>query len=526
MTADPGAATTTERVLAPAEPGPLGWRELTAAPGEALIGDRPDAAGRTLAAFVHLSDLHLCDAESPARQEYLDHHGDPGAPYAERLGRIGTYRPQEILTVQVATAALRAVHRLDRAPVTGAPLDAVLVTGDLTDNAQRNELRWYTELFAGRPVAPRSGDPARSSWVGARDTAWRPYYWHPDGTDRVDLPTARYGFPQVPGLVEAARLDVASPGAGLPWLSVHGNHDALLQGTVAPDDALRRLATGDERVVDLAAGQTPLVVLEGAAPLGPARYTHDDTSPRERIVADPERALVDPGDADDAHARAGSAEHGSARVAGHGNAWVCDVGQVRVVAIDTVNPHGGWQGSLDEAQLAWLGDRLDEAAGRYVVVTSHHPSWTLTNAYAPPGAPRRILADDVLAVLLRHPGVVAWVAGHVHAHSHVWHQASDRDGGLWEVTTSSLIDWPQQLRVLELVREPGGTLAFASTVVDHAGGPGWDAGRLDDPDNLAALSRALAVNDYRARAHPMLHAVTVGRPADRNAVWRMPDPHA
>ena len=520
-------ATTAERTLVRGEPGRLGWSELVVGPGEAHHGDAPHAAGEALACLVHLSDLHLCDAESPVRQEYLDRHGDPGAPYAGRLGTIGTYRPQEILTVQVAAAALDAVQRLDRAPVTGAPLDAVIVTGDLTDNAQRNELAWYTSLMTGGVLAPRSGDPGHSGWVGAVDAVWSPSYWHPDGApsgEAPDRPTALYGYPVVPGLVEAARAHVLSPGAGLPWYSVHGNHDALLQGTVAPDPELRRLATGDQRVVDLAAGQTPLVILEGAAPIGPARYTHDATSPRESVTADPARALVRPGEFDEAHADAD--QHGASRVAGNGNAWVCDIGHVRVIAIDTVNPHGGWQGSVDAEQLAWLSDQLDRARGRYVVVTSHHPSWTLTNAYVPDGSPRRHLADDVLGLLLRHRGVVAWLAGHVHAHTHVWHQAPDRDGGLWEITTSSLVDWPQQLRVLELVREPGGTLALASTVVDHVGAPGWDPEALGDTANLAAVSRSLAVNDYRARNSPALLARTAGTPADRNAVWRMPDPHA
>ena len=520
-------ATTAARTLVRGEPGRLGWAELVVGPGEAHHGDAPHAAGEALACLVHLSDLHLCDAESPVRQEYLDRHGDPGAPYAGRLGTIGTYRPQEILTVQVAAAALEAVQRLDRAPVTGAPLDAVIVTGDMTDNAQRNELAWYTSLMAGGVLDPRSGDPRHSGWVGAVDAVWSSSYWHPDGApvgEEPDRPTALYGYPAVPGLVEAARARVLSPGAGLPWYSVHGNHDALLQGTVAPDPELRRLATGDERIVDLAVGQTPLVVLEGAAPIGPARYTHDASSPRETVTADPARALVRPGDF--AAALAETDQHGASRVAGHGNAWVCDIGQVRVIAIDTVNPHGGWQGSVDATQLAWLSDQLDRAQGRYVVITSHHPSWTLTNPYAPDGSPRRHLADDVLGLLLRHRGVVAWLAGHVHAHTHVWHQAPDRDGGLWEITTSSLVDWPQQLRVLELVREPGGTLALASTVVDHLGGAAWDPEALDDPVNLAAISRSLAVNDYRARNVPALLARTAGTPSDRNAVWRMPDPHA
>lgn len=541
----PGPTTLDARIGRDA-PADGGWSPLVLRPGEEHTGEAPDRHGRTLATLIHLSDLHLCDAESPARQEHLDHHGDPGAPYAGRLGTIGTYRPQEILTVQVAAAALRAVHRLDRGPLAGSAPDAVVVTGDVTDNAQRNELSWYEALMTGRTIAPRSGDRTRSSWVGSRDAGgWWRQYWHPDGSpagERDDLPTELYGYPLLPGLVEAARRDVRSPGSPLPWLSVHGNHDALLQGTLQPTDALRSLAVGTARIVDLAPDQNPLAVLEGIAASGPARALDDADAPRVPVVADRGRALVteqefravgaehtapdcsaDPADSPDSGAHTPVGDR-------HGNAWARDVGEVRLIALDTVDPHGGWQGSLDADQLAWLSAQLDAAAGRYVVIASHHPSWTLTNAWAPPGAPPRVLAGEVLALLLRHPGVVAWLAGHVHAHSALWHRApgarGDAGGGLWEVTTASLIDWPQQLRVLELVREPGGTLALAATVVDHAGPTRWDPEDLDDPDALAAISRTLAVNDYRARHDPSRLLLAAGRPGDRNAVWRLPDPHA
>ena len=105
------------------------------------------------------------------------------------------------------------------------------------------------------------------------------------------------------------------------------------------------------------------------------------------------------------------------------------------------------------------------------------------------------------------------------------------DGGvLWPSRTALYAAMALQSelngRMLEIVREPGGTVALASTVVDHVGTPDWDPEALGDTANLAAVSRSLAVNDYRARNVPALLARTAGAPADRNAVWRMPDPHA
>ena len=59
---------------------------------------------------------------------------------------------------------------------------------------------------------------------------------------------------------------------------------------------------------------------------------------------------------------------------------------MRCVVLDTVNHHGGWQGSIDEAQLSWLEAELAASAARPVVLFSHHPLETLVNDTRPPGA--------------------------------------------------------------------------------------------------------------------------------------------
>lgn len=509
--------TTTDRTIHRGDASPLGWRELGYGEGEPH--QQPVPSGEPLAVLWHLSDLHVCDAESPGRQEYLDRFSDPDSEYREELGDIGTYRPQEILTVQVAATMVATVNGHRHGPASGAPVDAVLLTGDVTDNAQRNELAWYQGVVAGGTVVPASGDPLRSSWVGSTAAPWDERYWHPDGApagSEPDRPTRVYGYPGIPGLVEAARRPVESPGFAMPWITVHGNHDLLLQGTVPADAGTRALVTGDARITGLAPGQTPLIVHEAIPRTGPARYTHEDSSPRTPIAADPRRDFVDDGTFAEVTRDA------------EGPRWFArDVGALRLIALDTVNPHGGWQGSIDDEQLAWLRAELEAARHRYVVIASHHPSPTLTNDWAPDGAPRRVLGEELVATLLAHRNVIAWIAGHIHAHAALRH--GDATGGFWEVTTSSLIDWPQQGRILEFLRvQDAGTpeIAIVSTVVDHAGSPSWDAGALDDPANLASISRALAANDYRLRESSLRGLVLDSSPEVRNVVWRVPDPLA
>ena len=491
-----------------------GWRELESGPGEPHQEVPP--SGEVLGCIWHLSDVHLCDSESTARLEYLDRYSDPDSPHREVLGDVGTYRPQEGLTVQVAVTMIETVNELTTAPLSGAPIDTVLVTGDLTDNAQRNELDWYQTIVEGGVVSPRSGDDGRSSWVGATDLdSWDERYWHPDGAPdgvEADLPTRIYGYPTVPGLIEAMRRDVRSPGLQLPWISVYGNHDGLLQGNVAPDDALSALATGEARIIGLPHGADPLLAEAAIAQNVPARYVHDETSPRIHVASDARRDFFPPYD----FARLTRGADADATY------FVAQAGQLRVIALDTVNPHGGWQGSVGLSQYEWLAAQLDRASGEYVVIASHHPSPTLTNDYRPDGAEPRVLTDDILTLLHGQSGVIAWIAGHVHFHAALRHE----NGGhaFVELTTASLIDWPQQGRVLEFVKDvDAGEIAIISTVVDHRAPAAWTSD-LDDVTNLASLSRTLAANDYRLREGSLRGLTLESTPEVRNTVWRVPDP--
>lgn len=481
-----------------------GWRALRSGPGESHDGAIPD--GEVLGCLWHLSDLHICDAESPVRIPYLDRYADPDSALKEEIEEVGTYRPQEILTVQVAATMVETVNAIPTGPVTGANIDAVLITGDVTDNAQTNELDWFSTLVQGGTVQPGSGG-SMSTWVGVSDpTSWDEHYWHPDGPPagfEPDRPMRLFGYPRVPGLIEAARASVNSPGLAYPVLSVHGNHDALLQGTVAADSELREHAVGSEEILRLSPGADPRDIAAAAAPNGPASYVIDPDAPRREIPADSGRAIVEPGD----FARAAGRES---------NYWVQDVGRLRIISLDTVNPFGGWQGSIDEDQLAWLGAQLESSRDRYVVIASHHPSPTMTNDYSTDGS-RRVLGPEVVELLLSHPNVVMWIAGHIHFNAAIRH--GDDENDFWEVTTASLIDWPQQGRIFEFVETADG-VDVISTIVDHDSPLGWEPGDELTVAQMAGISRLLAANDYQRRTPTPMNELREGSPEVRNVVWR------
>jgi hypothetical protein len=112
---------------------------------------------------------------------------------------------------------------------------------------------------------------------------------------------------------------------------------------------------------------------------------------------------------------------------------------------------------------------------------------------------------------------VLWVNGHTHRNSVTAHASASR-GGFWEVTTASHIDWPQQVRSLEIADNRDGTLSIFGTMIDSAAPAGWN-GSLDGTLALASLSRELAANDPQVDVEE--HR---GNASDRNVELLLPVP--
>jgi metallophosphoesterase (TIGR03767 family) len=512
--------TTAQRRLLPGPEGPGGYRRLQESAGEAhqlQAGHGIPPGSRPVLVFLHLSDTHVMDSQSPARVELLDRYADPDLLPPGESRTVGTYRPQELFTHHVVEAMVQASNAIEFGPVSGAPVDFAVVTGDLTDNAQHNELRNFLGLLDGRLVTPDSGDPERYEGVACSGD---PRYWHPRG-EIADLPRTRYGFPTSPHVLEAARRPFRASGFRVPWLSVYGNHDNQLQGTIPVSPDLERVATGEHKLIAPPQSLDPADVLARLEDTDVGALADLIGGPAMAVTPDPERRLVS------------KTQHLSAHLAseseppGHGYrhenlvAGICyyayDVGdRVRVIVLDTVNPHGGWQGSLDPAQLTWLQFQLTAAADRLVVLFSHHPLETMVNDRAPAGH-RRVLGDELRALLGRHPCVVLWVNGHTHRHAVTPVCRPDGEIGCWQVTTASHIDWPQQSRVVEVLEAPDGTVTIACTVFDTAA-PAEPALGGDDPLTLAALSRELSANDWQTRDEIVAGAGGAGRLEDRNVI--------
>jgi hypothetical protein len=117
--------------------------------------------------------------------------------------------------------------------------------------------------------------------------------------------------------------------------------------------------------------------------------------------------------------------------------------------------------------------------------------------------------------------VVLWLNGHTHTNAvRARHDPGDSARGFWEVTTCSVVDWPCQARLVEIINS-GGELSIVCTMVDHDTplGP-LVPGPLDTMEDLAALHRELAAN------MPIIgfDSARPGLVGDRNAELRLPAP--
>jgi len=464
-----------------------------------------------LSSFFTLSDIHLTDKQAGNQLitiQQLD--AEFGAPMTS------IYSPTMLTTTQVLDAAIQTVNALHAV----ASFDFGLSLGDTCNSTQYNETRWYLDIFDGKVIQPNTSDDASQDGVSYQ----RPF--------------------------KAAGL---SP--DIAWYQVNGNHDLFMIGSVAVDaDPTLKLRESYLSNQIWAIGNVlqpikgfpyfPCLFDTTKALKSPAMYmgTINGASEVGEIVG---AGLVSgfntpPMNSPNSNRRSLTKKewiaeffNTSSLPKGHGYHLVdpqyaqeepdfscysflpkADV-PLRVIVLDNVQDprdqshdiHG--HGYLSATRVKWLRNELKQAKQRneLIIIASHVPL-----AVAPIGSemewwesardPNAILHNattlsDLIEDIQENGNVICLLAGHRHVNTIKAFKAPPEappEYGFWQIETSSLHDFPQQFRTLQVYLNSDYTVSIVTVNVDPAVREGTPA---DSARRMAIAAQQIIQNDMR-----------------------------
>lgn len=389
----------------------------------------PAAAPTLLSRFVHLADTQLADDESPTRLCNFDSAG--GLTSA-------AFRPQEGHECRILHAAVRTINRVNQ----DTPIGFVVLGGDNADSAQQNELDWFNAIL--------------------------------DGAESVECDSGVDDDP-VPGANNDPKDPFVAEGLDVPWKWVTGNHDILVQGNLPVDGffeaSVGTVVNGGTRNWALPGGP----VVSEDVPADERRMVMTRTEMVARVQASGDGHGID-----EAVLASGKAQY----------TFDVDGTPIRWIVIDTAAETGGSEGVVRQGDIdGFLKPALDaaQAEGKWVIITSHHGSQLMGDGTGLGGSaqPDAVTQDAFRALVAGYDNVLMHLAGHTHTHRV---RVATSDGGTpyWEVETSAVVDWPQQIRMFEIWDHGAGLVSIQGIPIDFA----------TDDDPIAAEGRTLGVLDY------------------------------
>lgn len=436
---------------------------------ELAPGHKDSPVAARLMSFFAITDIHLADKESPAQAIYAGWGAKYGPSSSGLLSQA--YSPVILSTTQMLDAAVQTVNALHQK----TPFSFGISLGDNINNNQFNELRWFIDVLDGKVITPSSGANA--------------------GADTID-----YQKPY-----KAAGLNKS-----IPWYQVIGNHDQFWMGIAYENDKTRAAHIGNT-VINMKLGLSDpnfinetgvyMGVVNGSTPygdvIGAGPESEFPTPPT--VIADANRhALATPESSSQNWMREFFAT--TSNPVGHGfsqsnldndfasYAFEPDPNMpIKVIALDDTckdktmmgRPQYYGAACLDQARFDWLTRELQKGQdeGKLMIIAAHipiRPQASLDDKTPSSMFYDRAAEDKLLATLHSYPNFIMWIAGHRHlntitAQPYNAADASDHpERSFWVVETSSLRDFPQQLRTFDILRNTDNSISIRATNVDTA----------------------------------------------------------
>jgi metallophosphoesterase (TIGR03768 family) len=503
----------------PAGPGSP-YKAIPMDGGQVISPASPDPLATKLLSFFTMSDVHICDKESPAQSFFNAYqYPYPAIPEsvpppvvmppdplsgAKPVGSSSSYSGIILYTTHVLDAAVQTINALHKED----PFDFGIALGDACDNSQYNELRWYLDVIDGKPITPSSG-----AHKGARKFSYQKPY-------------------------KAAGLDKS-----LKWYQAIGNHDQFWKGSAPWIDYLRHTVVGSS-VLDTGPPTSPtnfpvlfnsrgylMGVVDGSTEYGDIIDAGPVTpgKPLPKVVADPQRRAlaISQWMSEFFNTTSKPVGHGFTKEMIDGAALAAcytfnpnaNVPIKVIVLDDTDKIDCSPQGALDQHRYQWLMDELEsgQTNDELMIICAHIPVWPYD--YQTPGPEYKPAMwstssyvsdhDLITTISQNYSNVVLWIAGHVHRNVITPQPDTNNPGsgyGFWEVETPSLRDFPQGFRRFEIVRNSDDeTLSILVIDVDPAVNP---EPLPDGSRSPALISRSYSIAAQQIFGTPIQQAPT------------------
>ncbi len=399
-----------------------------------------------------MTDVHITDKESPAQAIFF-------APFAGSNG-ISCYAPLMPYTTQLLNAAVQTINHLNKQ----SRFDFGIALGDMANNTQHNELRWFIDIMDGQKIIPDSGEK------------------------NDPVPDANNDYQDE---FQAEGLDHS-----IPWYAVLGNHDHFWMGVKPVNDKLRQSYTGENILQTgnifsdpdaLNKSTFSLGTIDGSTVYGDiiGSGVVADMSGIPKVVADADRRSLTVNEWMNEFSTTTTLPkgHGFAQTEGKDKYGACysfepkfDLPLKIIVLNDTEDESDApgpsllyGYGSLANLRYEWLVQQLDagQADGKLMIIAAHVPIGVATGT--PIGWYNNEDEAAIIKKLKGYPNLILWLAGHRHVNNitaMISEDPAHKENSFWEVETKSLREFPEQFRIFDIVRNSDNTISIITTNVD------------------------------------------------------------
>ncbi|MFH1729036.1 MAG: metallophosphoesterase [Pseudomonadota bacterium] len=408
--------------------------------------------------FMQITDAHITDEESPARDVLKD---------SKLLD--GFFRPQEQYSTQVFDTMIRTANQISHE--TNKNFDMLLLTGDLVENSLKIELDWFYDIINGKYIDPDSGLDENPYISMCEDIPFFP----DDAND--------------PFLAEGLRSEI-------PWYVAMGNHDGFLYGNLSQDTIKEEVIINFPHDPLASISKAPVFPAEDYLSLNEIKDLVNKKRETERkkkvsfdISSDPERRLFS-----EKEFYEKLISHGFDYLEGYYTITFDSHIPIKMIVLNTWPKCSAVHAMLYEKQIEdFLIPELEKSKGKeLVIIASHHGKNIIKkNNILPFATARKCIkkqgkqysGKDLEKILSSYEEVIMHIAGHSHKH-----EVHARDN-YWEVVTSSLIDFPMQSRLFDIIIDQ--QIGYIYSVVVDA------ADKLFSNPGLITRAREIALMDMQ-----------------------------